>query len=169
MKSITVRKRHRLRRKEIAKLESELEETFGMKIELGIETDRAHTNMGYDIIFSGGMVIAFMAGGGIFLTIEGLLRYRPDRRWVTVDMGAVRFVHNGADVMAPGIVDASPDVQTDMLVWIRDEKNAQPLAVGRALMSGMDMGIEKKGKAVESIHFIGDALWELGRNLGISK
>ncbi len=162
MKTITVKKRHRLRRKEIAKLEKDLVETFGTRIELGVDTDRAITNWGFDIIFSGGIMPALIVGDEIFLTVEGLLRFRPGTRWVTVDMGAVRFVHNGADIMAPGIVDSSPEVEKDMLVWIRDEKNGQPLAVGRVLMDRNEMLIEKKGKAIKAIHFIGDALWEIG-------
>jgi len=162
MKAVTVKKRHRLRRKEIKHLEEELENTFGMRFELGVDTDRAHTNMGFDIVFCGHDLRAMVVEESVFLTVSGLLEHRPDTRWVTVDMGAVKFVYNGADVMAPGIVDASPEVEKDMLVWIRDERNGQPLAIGRALMSGNEMVIGQTGKGIKSLHHIGDPLWELG-------
>ncbi len=97
--------------------------------------------------------------GPWFLTVRGLLKYRPESAAVTVDMGAVRFVHNGADVMAPGIVDADPGLQEGDWCWIRDEKNKQPLAVGKCLVPGTAM-VGAKGKAVRSIHHIGDKLWE---------
>ena len=76
-------------------------------------------------------------------------------------MGAVAYVYNGADVMAPGIVDADAGIRTGDFVWVRDEKNGRPLAVGRALMDGTTMVTERRGKAVESIHHVGDDLWRV--------
>lgn len=96
--------------------------------------------------------------GETFLTVRGLLALKPQARYVTVDMGAVKFVCNGADVMAPGIVEADPAVKEGDWVWIRDERNKQPLAVGRALVPGTAM-VRGKGKAIKSIHHLGDKLW----------
>lgn len=92
------------------------------------------------------------------LSVRGLLRFRPAGRAVTVDMGAVRFVANGADIMAPGIVEADPAIQPGDWCWVRDERNRQPLAVGRAAVPGAAM-VRGKGKAVRSLHHIGDRLW----------
>ncbi|HLF17049.1 MAG TPA: PUA domain-containing protein [Candidatus Thermoplasmatota archaeon] len=95
------------------------------------------------------------------LSVRGLLLYRPAMRAVTVDMGAVRFVANGADIMAPGIVEADPAIAEGAWCWVRDERNRQPLAVGRALVPGGGM-VRGKGKAVKSLHHIGDKLWAVG-------
>jgi PUA domain protein len=76
-------------------------------------------------------------------------------------MGAVKFVYNGADVMAPGVVDADSSISQGDLAWVRDEKNLRPLAVGIALMNGDEMTSENVGKALESIHHVGDAIWQL--------
>ena len=76
-----------------------------------------------------------------------------------VDMGAVKFVTNGADVMAPGIVDADLDIEDGNSVWICDQQHRKPLAVGSALMNGEDMKNKSSGKAVKIIHYIGDELW----------
>src|SRR2546427_119836 len=84
------------------------------------------------------------------------------KRAVTVDMGAVRFIYNGADVMAPGIVDADPGIRAADIVWVRDEKNGRPLAIGRAIMDGPTMAREEKGKAIQTIHHVGDEIWRLG-------
>jgi len=78
-----------------------------------------------------------------------------------VDMGAVKFVYNGADVMAPGIVKADASIAIGDFVWVRDERNLRPLAVGEALMSGAEMGASEKGKSVRSIHHVGDDLWRM--------
>ncbi len=100
-------------------------------------------------------------GGSWFLSLRGLLAYRPATRWVTVDMGAVRFVINGADIMAPGITEADAGLQEGDLAWVRDEKNGQPLAVATCLQSGPAMAEGTSGKALRSVHFIGDKLWAL--------
>lgn len=95
-----------------------------------------------------------------FLSVRGLLAYRPAARFVTVDMGAVKFVVNGADVMAPGIVEADPALQPGDWCWVRDVNNKQPLAVGKCLVAGTAMP-KGKGKAVKSIHHIQDKIWAL--------
>ena len=88
-----------------------------------------------------------------------LSKYKPKQNYVVVDMGAVKFVTNGADVMAPGIVDADENIDEDDQVWICDEKHNKPLAIGIALMSGEQMLKEKQGKAIKTIHYVGDQIW----------
>ncbi len=105
---------------------------------------------------------ALVVGEAIVPTVRGLLAVPATKRHVTVDMGAVPFVYNGADVMAPGIVDADSAIRVRDLVWVRDEKNRRPLAVGRALMDGPTMARKERGKAMETIHHVGDDLWRLG-------
>lgn len=114
-----------------------------------------------DLVFVHGKVLGFIIEGHPFLSVRGLLAYGARNRHVTIDMGAVKFVYNGADVMAPGIVDADVSIVEDDIVWIRDEKNHQPLAVGLSLMSGPEMVEHRSGKAVQSLHYVGDAIWRL--------
>lgn len=114
-----------------------------------------------DIIYVNGEVLGLIVNERPFLSVRGLLACRAKRRFATVDMGAVKFVYNGADVMAPGIIDADPLITEGELAWVRDERNLQPLAVGVALMSGKDMVAQDKGKALKSIHHVGDAIWKL--------
>jgi len=115
----------------------------------------------FDILLVGGKALGLIVDGEPFLTVRGLLHYRPTKRYVTVDMGAVPFVCNGADIMSPGVVDADPSIEPGDLVWIRDERNLQPLAVARALIRGPEMVERSSGKAAESIHYVGDRLWKL--------
>jgi len=65
-------------------------------------------------------------------------------------------------VMAPGIVEADPTIRAGEIVWVRDEKNRRALAVGRAIMDGPTMAREEKGKAIQTLHHVGDDLWRLG-------
>lgn len=114
----------------------------------------------FEVILVDGQIHGVIQDHKPFLSVRGLLAYRPADRSVTVDMGAIKFVHNGADVMAPGIVAADDTLQEGDWCWIKDEKNGQPLAVGRCLMPGAEMP-GNKGKAVASVHHIGDKVWEL--------
>lgn len=112
-----------------------------------------------DVIFVNGTVLGVVIDGHPFLSVRGLLACPPEKRFVTVDMGAVEFVYNGADVMAPGVVDADSSIAEGDIIWVRDEKNHQPLAVGVALMSGSEMIAQRKGKAARTLHYVGDGIW----------
>ena len=154
-----LRKRHRLRQKEIAALASQVDASLGTKSFSQDDTVDMAEGPEYEAIFVDGKILAFKIGETAFLTVRGLLRYPATKRFVTVDMGAVKFVYNGADVMGPGIVEVDLSIAPGDLVWIRDLNNRRPLAVGRAFVSGEVMARKEKGKSVESILHVGDKLW----------
>ncbi len=77
---------------------------------------------------------------------------------ITIDMNAVKFIVNGADIMRPGIV-AFDELKKDEIIAIVDEKNRKPLAVGKALVSSDEMKKLDKGKVVKNLHWIGDEIW----------
>ncbi len=79
---------------------------------------------------------------------------------VVVDMGAIPHVCNGADVMAPGVVEVRGDFEEGDLVVVRDERHGKALAVGRALKSSEGISLTDKGKVVENLHYVGDKLWK---------
>lgn len=80
---------------------------------------------------------------------------------ITVDMGAVRFVVNGADIMRPGIVEIEDGIAKDEFVAVIDKNNKKPLAVGIALFDGVEMKAMKTGKVIKNIHYVGDELWRM--------
>lgn len=82
-----------------------------------------------------------------------------DLKKITVDMGAVKFVASGADIMRPGIVDADEKIEKDEPVAIVDENNRKVIAIGIALFSGKELLEQKTGKVVRNIHFPGDKFW----------
>ena len=154
-----IRNRHVLRSKDSNRLISQLGRHFGLDLaEVCLETA---TVDGSEVILFEGGVFGFWLDDDAIPSVRALLKLNPSTGYVTVDMGAVSFVVNGADIMTPGIVDADPSIVVGSLVWVRDEKNGRPLAVGRALMPGPDMKSETKGKAVKNIHYVGDRFWNL--------
>lgn len=160
--ALKIRRRARLRQKESADVIRRLAEEFGMAVPLdNVPPDEAEAGP-FRLLLRGNEALALFVEGGIVPTVRGLLAFPATKRWVTVDMGAVRFIYNGADVMAPGILEVDPAIRAGDVVWVRDEKNRQPLAVGRAIMDGPTMAREEKGKAIETIHHVGDDLWRLG-------
>ncbi len=76
-----------------------------------------------------------------------------------VDMGAIPYVCNGADVMAPGIMGIEGEFEKDGLLVIRDVKHRKALGIGAALYSSEEMRGLKKGKAIMNLHYVGDKIW----------
>lgn len=156
-----IRNRHRLRKKAIRKLERQLGTIFSTSFNFDCSVvDSAVVNQ-IEVFIIDNAVLAWIFENKPFLTLRGLLKFKPEHRFVTIDMGAVKFISNGADVMAPGVTDADKEIQVGEPVWVRDEKNHQPLAVGIGLMTGEAMIKSNSEKAVKSVHYIGDGLWNI--------
>ncbi len=155
-----IKNRHRIKKKEVHKIINRLKNDFNSSffnfdsvVEIGYYKNT-------EFVFIDHRPYFMLYNDRLVFTIIGLYKYKPSNKYVTVDMGAIKFVTNGADVMNPGIVDADKDIQPDDIVWIRDEKNKKPLAVGIALVTGADMIQKEKGKAIAIFHYIGDNLWD---------
>ncbi|MEM2915067.1 MAG: DUF1947 domain-containing protein, partial [Candidatus Bathyarchaeia archaeon] len=84
---------------------------------------------------------------------------------ITVNMGAVPYVCNGADVMAPGIVKIKGDFKDKSLVVVLDEKHEKTIAICRSLFDSKTIGMLKQGKALKNLHYVGDEIWKLIKNL----
>lgn len=96
-----------------------------------------------------------------FLSDEDNLKKFP---YVMVDMGAVKFVCNGANVMRPGIRKYSEFNKGDIICVIEESQN-KFLAVGIAQVSSADMEEMKKGEVVKNIHYVSDKYWEAGKTI----
>ncbi len=150
-----------MRERDAKNLSSILEETMGVPVFDDEPIDVAEST-DFKLIFAGNEIFGLIYEEKPFLTIRGILKYKPTKRYVTVDMGAVPFITNGADAMGPGITDADPEIQIGDMVWIRDVRNEVPLAVGVALRPAAELIEKKQGKAVTTIHHVGDRLWKSG-------
>ncbi|MHB8634604.1 MAG: PUA domain-containing protein [Thermoplasmatota archaeon] len=155
---LRIRRRQRLRDREAAELLEQVTTSLGGSQVWDAKAVVETAEFGTTRVFLVGNQVHGLFDESPFLSVRGLLAYRPATRYVTVDMGAVKFVANGADIMAPGIVEADPALEPGAWCWVRDERNKQPLAVGKALVPGSAM-VRGKGKAVRSIHYLGDKLW----------
>ena len=83
---------------------------------------------------------------------------------VIVDMGAVKFVCNGANVMRPGIRKYT-DFEKDQIVCVKEESQQKFLAVGKSFVSSAEMESLAKGEVVKNLHYISDKYWEAKKEI----
>jgi PUA domain protein len=149
-----------LSKREIEPLNAELGRRLGSpefltrkdRVELS-ETD------GLRLILRNG-IPAFIERDGRLIPHLKLLLQQAVLKKVTVDMGAIRFITAGADVMRPGITAIDDGIRKDDLVAVVDQQHGKPLAVGLALGSTEELRQMTAGKAVKSLHWIGDKAWK---------
>lgn len=164
MAVLELRRKQRLRRREVERYSEGMKERLGAAPFSPDENVDMAEAKDIHVLLVNNVILAIEVGGNAFPSVRGLLNSKPGKMHVTVDMGAVPFVCKGADVMNPGIVDADRDIEQGDLVWVRDEKHGQPLAVGEAMISGEEMVKAESGKGVRNIHFVGDEIWRYGED-----
>jgi PUA domain protein len=154
-----VKSRHHLRADAIADIEDAVATNLGVEIDADSYEKVEFDDSDWEVVLVDGQPQVLYIAEEPFLTVQGLNAHPPERHVVTVDGGAVSFVSDGADVMRPGIVEADTDIEAGDLVAINEESHGKFLAVGRAKTSGDDM-VGDSGKVVDSIHHVGDELFE---------
>ncbi|HUL62540.1 MAG TPA: RNA-binding protein [Methanocella sp.] len=159
-----IKARHHLRDDTKRQVLDNLRASFGEEIAAafaGKKLEIAETDEAQKFVLVDGQPWLFSVEDSVYFpTVRGAMAIMPKRKRVTVDMGAVKFVAKGADVMSPGIVDADADIRKGDLVIVCDEVHGKPLAVGRALVNA-DAMMGNRGKAVKSLHYVGDRIWNL--------
>jgi PUA domain protein len=155
-----VKSRHHLRSDAVDEIREALADQLGVDLDADSFEKVELEGGDWDVVLVDGEPLVLYLDGEPFLTVKGANRYPPAKRTVTVDAGAVQFVSDGADVMRPGIVEADGNVAEGDLVVVGEESHGKVLAVGRALTDGADM-VGEEGRVVESLHHVGDDLFEL--------
>lgn len=154
-----IKKRYYLQKKKLKKLKNELG-VYSTLINSKSKVEILESEP-YDIILIDGNPLVMNIENTYFPTLKGALELDITDKYAVVDMGAVKFVAKGADIMSPGITEADPKVQEGDLVIIIEETHRKPLATGKALISGPEMAGNQSGKAIKTIHYIGDKIWNL--------
>lgn len=96
-----------------------------------------------------------------FLSETEILEKFP---YVMVDMGAVKFMCKGANVMRPGIKKYSEFNKGD-IVCVVEESHRKFLAIGKTLVSSQELESMEKGEVMKNLHYISDKYWEIGKTL----
>ena len=159
-----IRRRTPVRLKQIKNVANELSYWTNSTVNLDGFLEQAHFQ-GVDLILIDRvpmvMKIEIRGKWSWYPTIRGIKKWGVERFWVAVDDGAIPFLKNGADCMGAGIHIADPEIDLGDFVWIRDQETGDPIATGFALSDGEEMMKMTNGKAIRTIHWIGDDLWSI--------
>jgi len=80
---------------------------------------------------------------------------------VVVDMGAVPYVCNGANIMAPGIKRYEGQFAKNDIVIVVDEKHRRSIAIGEILYDADNVKNVRQGTVVNNLYYVGDKTWNL--------
>ena len=81
-----------------------------------------------------------------------------------VDMGAVKFMCNGANVMRPGIKKYSKFLKDDIVCVIEESKH-KFLSVGKAMNDSSELETMSKGEVIKNLHYVSDKYWEIFKTI----
>lgn len=154
-----IKKRYFLKKKKVKEIKSELG-NYGSFISNKDKLEMLESEK-YDFILVNGEPYIIIITDKPYPTLKAALNLELDGKVVVVDMGAVRFMSKGADVMSPGIVDADEEIVPEDIVLIVDETHNKPLAIGISQITGPEMVENDEGKAIKTIHYVGDEIWNL--------
>jgi len=163
MGKLVIKKRHALRKSDANRLKERLYAEIGTEAEqyLARSIEVAETNSDTKIYLVDKKPFLLEMNKVIFPTLYGALEFPMAVRQIVVDMGAVSFVVNGADIMRPGVIAVASDVKQDHPVVIVDERHKKPLAIGTALYNADELMAQTSGKVVKTWHYVGDEIWNL--------
>ena len=116
-------------------------------------------NFGGRVFFVDEIPSFIESGNEIFPTLfnERVLSKIPS---LTVNVGAVPYICNGADIMAPGVTEANGDFEVDRIITISEEKFSKKIAVARALYNSQEIIGKQQGKVAENLHYVSDKFWK---------
>jgi PUA-domain protein len=155
---LKVKKRYFLKKKKIKEIKKELGE-YGSLINNKDSVELLEVDPN-DFVLVNGKPYIIIINNKPYPTLKAALNEDLNAKTVVVDMGAVKFMTNGADVMSPGITEADENIQEGDIVLVVEESHHKPLVIGKSLITGPEMEENDNGKAIETIHYIGDDIWE---------
>ena len=163
MAEIIIKKRHAIKKGQLTSLMTKLKDSIGD--DAGLYTapmiEIAETTSKFNIYLIDKKPILMEKDDWAFPTLRGAILRPFSGRRIVVDMGAVPYMVNGADIMRPGIVSVTHDVKAGYPALAVDESHGKPLAVVIPLYDADGVLALEKGKAAKNIHYVGDELWNL--------
>ena len=141
------------------RLKVNVEDLFGSKVNIEV----AEADIG-KIYLVNGKPLFFKVGERLLPTLL-FPEFVSQAPKIVVDMGAVPYVCNGANVMAPGIVRVEGEFGKGDLVLVVDEKHGKPLALGESMSNVESARNIKQGAVVKTLHFVSDKIWNLAKTL----
>jgi PUA domain protein len=168
-RGLRIASRYLLSKRDRRKVEDEvLREVGGEYAQRAREADRVeialvkHSEVSEAYFLDGTLALVRTMGAGLIPSLYFMYKNNvyPSYPSVYVDAGAVPRILNGADVMVPGIKKVEGEFSPNAKVLVRELEKGRVIAVGVSLMSSQEIRTSGKGKAVKSLHYLGDEIWE---------
>jgi predicted RNA-binding protein (TIGR00451 family) len=153
-----------LSKKETAALVEQIRLTWPPELVPKVKTFKAfHVEQG-QFLLQAGNFMAVQVRQSLILPFLGMKEDLDHFPSVQVDMGAVKFVCNGAKVMRPGITSIE-FFKRDGIVIVKDHAYQKALAVGIALVDSDIATSMSTGYIVDNLHYISDKFWETSKTI----
>jgi len=169
-KELKIVSRYLLSKKDRKKLEEEAEKELGKDYVAKIqEAERVeiaivkHPELSELYFLDNTLAFVRLAGDGFIPSLYYIYKANlsPSYPSIYVDAGAVPKILNGADVMVPGIKKIEGEFGPTTRVLVKELDKARTIAIGISLMSSQEIKTSQKGKAIKTLHYLGDEVWNL--------
>ncbi|MCF2138471.1 MAG: RNA-binding protein [Candidatus Lokiarchaeota archaeon] len=111
-----------------------------------------------------GVLTFWVKEGKSIPLLSYLMNHKLPYPRVKVDLGAVKFMSKGADVMRPGVTEIDKGILPGDVVLVEDPSHGRILSVGEVLYSSEDMDSMEKGKIIKCIHSLTDPIWAFSKS-----
>jgi PUA-domain protein len=147
-----------IRKSEIKKINSQIKELYGLDDFIS-KTSKAEIieDKSIKLLAIDNVIQFFFKDDLLIPTLKNLKDFTLPS--VIVDMGAIKFVSNGADIMRPGITHIDNDIKKGDILQVIDENNKVPISICQALFDAQDMKQKDTGKVLKNLHYVGDEVW----------
>jgi malignant T-cell-amplified sequence len=155
---------HSLSKREIHDITNHVNKTWLTNSFTGIKNLQAYVIDSDKRLLVGDKIIAVQLAPDLIiphLTQHELLNHFAS---VEVDMNAVKFVCNGANIMRPGITDFTTFKESE-IVLVKDQTHKKELAVCISLVNDENARKMEKGVVLNNVHHIGDIYWEMKKTI----
>ncbi|MEA3430500.1 MAG: RNA-binding protein [Nanoarchaeota archaeon] len=153
-------KRTQLSKKDIKDINLKLCDSFGRCDFITKKDDVKLLEDGFKVVHVNSESLFFYYENKLVPTLKLILKNNFLKK-IVIDMPAVKFIANGADVMRPGIKDVDEGIVNGDIVVIVDENNKKPLAIGISTMSSQELKESTSGKVIKNLHHVGDKIWNI--------
>jgi PUA domain protein len=162
---MNIKQRHFIQKSQIKELKDDILKHYDQKFLSQIfpkksKIELIQTDAGDTLFAINDVLKLWKSKEGYIPVLTLLLNNQVSLKKVIVDMGAIKYVANGADIMRPGITEIDPTIKKGDIIEIVDETHGRSLAVGKALYDAAEMKQKDSGKVIKNLHTIQDSVWE---------
>jgi PUA-domain protein len=166
---LKIHQRHMLKSKDVKKLKTALNSAYPPEIIEQFMTSKSRIewvklDQNQEIYAIDGVLSLWVKDGKFIPLLSLLMKKEIGFKSVKVDVGAIKFVSKGADIMRPGIIYIDPSLKKGDIVLIKDPTHNRVLAVGEAKYNFEEMDKMEKGKVIKGIHSLSDPIWKFSKN-----